>query len=227
VVSLLPLPFILASVILLLRAELASPRDVARVRLWKPTATALVFACAMLAINSGANPVYAGLIGAGLIACLIGDVYLIERDNAGRFLRGVGAFLIAHALFFLAFAYGQNMRGMRFNLSRELIAAAVIIALLWVVFAYVRDSLGPYRQALLIYAVGIGLMLHRAVVGIDQRDILTGPNLAALGAGLFVVSDVILLIGRFVFPSQDSKDALAVLGTYYAAITAIALSCTF
>jgi uncharacterized membrane protein YhhN len=225
VLSLFPLPFILAAVVFLLRAELASPRDVGRVRLWKPTATALVFACAILAINSGANPVYAGLIGAGLIACLIGDVYLIERADAGRFLRGVGSFLIAHVLFFLAFAADQSSRGLGFNLVREIVAAVVILALLWVVFAYVGESLGPYRQALLVYAVGIGLMLHRAVVGIDARDVLTGANLAAIGAGLFVISDVILVISRFVLPSQDNKDALSVLGTYYAAITLIALSC--
>jgi uncharacterized membrane protein YhhN len=227
VLSLFSLPFILAAVIFVLRAELASPRDVGRVRLWKPTATALVFACAMLAINTGGNAIYAGLISAGLIACLIGDVLLIESADAGRFLRGVGSFLIAHVLFFLAFAYDQNLRGQRFDLVREVIAAIVIVALLWVVFAYAGDSLGPYRQALLIYAVGIGLMLHRAVVGIDDGDVLTGANLAAIGAGLFVVSDVILMISRFVLPSQDNKDALSVLGTYYAAITLIALSCAF
>jgi uncharacterized membrane protein YhhN len=223
--SLLPLPFVLASVIFLLRAELATPRDEARVRLWKPTATALVFASAMLAINGGANPIYTGLIGLGLVACLVGDVYMISRNDAGAFLRGVASFLIAHVLFFLAFAFDQNSHGMRFNLTREIVAAGVLIALFAMLYAYLRDMLGPYQQPLLIYAIGIGLMLHRAVIGIDADQWLSRPTLAALGAGLFVVSDIVLAISRFAFPSSDNKDALVVLGTYYSAITLIALSC--
>jgi uncharacterized membrane protein YhhN len=225
-----PVPFVVASLLLLLRAERAEPRDIAGVRVWKPAATVLVIACCLLSLPSAANPVYTMLIAIGLCACLIGDVFLIDGDKPGMFLRGVGAFLVAHSLFFAALMIRQQSRGIAPDATRELVAAAIVATLVGLLYVYMRDALGPYKQSLLIYMAVIGVMLHRAVIGIEAASALSQPNMVALGAGLFVVSDTILALNKFMFTSesiQPAGDATAVLTTYYAAITLFALSCSF
>lgn len=231
--ALIPLPFLFASVYFLLRAETAQPRDVRAVRLWKPAATALVIAMCLLAFLGRNAPVYTGLIALGLVFCFAGDVYLIDGDRPEIFARGLASFLLGHIVFIGALTQIQSLRGMALNLERELIVGAVLALIVLLLYVYMRPRLGGMRGPVLIYMVVIALMAHRAVVAVDLASAFPSQAaLAAVGAILFLVSDMMLALNRFVFPSSspgasgDRQDAIWVLTTYYAAITFIALSCS-
>ncbi len=225
--SIVALVLVVPSVLMLLRAELAKPRNVNGVRVWKPTATVLVFASCMLALYTGANWVYTGLIGLGLGACLVGDVFLIDSKSPDAFVRGLLAFLIGHLCFVAAFSHIELLRGVPQDLTRVLLLGVILFALIGVIYVYLRPSLGPYRIPVLIYMIIIGLMAHRAFSSLDTNTLLAQPTLAAAGAVFFIVSDAILALTRFMFPSDDGSDAPWVLGTYYVAISCLALSCLY
>jgi uncharacterized membrane protein YhhN len=223
---LLVLPFIVVSVFFLLRAETARPRDIARVRIWKPAATLLVIAMALLSLLVRQQPVYTLLVVVALGLCLLGDVFLIDGDKPLSFMRGLICFWFGHAVLIGAFTLAQNVRGYMPELTRELAVAIVLIVLVGLVYVYMRDSLGPLRQPVLLYMAVIALMVHRAASGSElSAGLTTQSALAAGGAVMFLVSDLILALSRFMFPTDDGKDAVWVLGTYYVAISMLALSC--
>jgi uncharacterized membrane protein YhhN len=227
----LPIPFLVVCLMFLLRAETAQPRDVRSVRLWKPASTCMAIAVALLALPRATSIVHVGLIVVGLALCLVGDVYLIDGDRPESFVRGLFAFLIAHLLFIAAFTASQQMNGMAPMLEREGVTAAILAVLVGLLYIYMREGMGEMRGPVLLYMAVIALMVHRAVGGIDVDRPALGPALAAGGAMLFLISDAILALNRFVFPadpaepSADKRDRIWVLCTYYAAITLIALSC--
>ena len=226
----LPFPFLIACVLLLLRAETAQPRDVARVRLWKPAATAMAVAASLLSLTQGRSPVYAVFVAIGLVCCLVGDVYLIDGERPEMFMRGLFAFLVGHLVFIGAFTAVQQAAGAVLDVERELATAAVLAVLVALLFLYMREGMGAMRGPVLVYMVVIALMVHRAVGGVDVgRPFPSRAALAAGGAMLFMISDAILALNRFVFPADpaDGRDRIWVLGTYYGAIALIALSCGY
>jgi uncharacterized membrane protein YhhN len=234
----LPIPFLVACVIFLLRAETARPRDLRGVRLWKPAATAMAIAAALLALPQARSVVYVVLVAIGLIACLVGDVFLIDGDRPEMFARGLAAFLIGHLIFIGAFTAVQQSNMSTTTIERELAVGAVLAVLVALLYLYMREGMGEMRGPVLVYMVVIALMVHRAVAGLDLAQPLPSQGaLAAGGALLFLVSDAILALNRFVFPSDpidqagpaaassDGRDRIWVLTTYYAAIAMIAASC--
>jgi uncharacterized membrane protein YhhN len=225
--SIVAIAFVIPSVAMLLRAELSTPRDIRGVRLWKPTATVLVFASCMLALNGGADLLYTVLIGMGLAACLVGDVFLIDTHLPASFMRGLLAFLVGHLLFVAAFSHIELMRGVPQDLTRTVLVGAILFLLIGLLYVYLRESLGPYRMPVLIYMIILGLLVHRAFVALDDSPFLSQPVLAALGTLLFVISDTMLALARFMFPSENNRDSIWVLSSYYAAISCLALSCLF
>ncbi|MCX6018571.1 MAG: lysoplasmalogenase [Chloroflexi bacterium] len=226
----LPIPFLVVCVLLLLRAETAQPRDVVRVRLWKPAATAMAIAASLLSLTQGRSPVYAMLVTIGLVFCLIGDVYLIDGERPEMFMRGLFAFLLGHMVFIAAFTVVQQATGAALDFERELASAAVLAVLVTLFFLYMRDGMGALRGPVLVYMAVIALMVHRAVGGAELgRSFPSQSALAVGGAMLFMISDVILALNRFVFPADpsDGGDRVWVLSTYYGAIALIALSCAY
>lgn len=235
----LPIPFLVACVFFLLRAETARPRDLRGVRLWKPAATAMAIAASLLALPQSRSPVYVVLVAVGLVCCLIGDVLLIDGDQPQMFVRGLFAFLIGHLIFIGAFIAVQQSSMAVSTIERELAVGAVLAVLVALLYVYMREGMGEMRGPVLVYMVVIALMVHRAVAGIDLlQPFPSQAMLAAGGALLFLVSDAILALNRFVFPndpaaagadpvaaSNDGRDRIWVLTTYYAAIAMIAMSC--
>ena len=95
----LPIPFLILSVALLIRAEEREPRDVRSVWVWKPLATLLVIAVCALSFTGpagAAGSTYTWLILIGLALSFAGDLLLIDRDNRRAFTGGLIAFLLAH-----------------------------------------------------------------------------------------------------------------------------------
>jgi uncharacterized membrane protein YhhN len=156
------------------------------------TAIKLLPCSAMAAlVLGGAKGRGAGLIGAGLVASVLGDGLL--EWSEGLFIPGLLAFLTAHLLYIG-------------GLSRawpELLPLRAIgpVAFAGGIFAFILPGLGPLTAPVGVYSLVIASMLWRASVGLGRPG--TDRALAALafaGAALFVLSDGILAINKFHSP---------------------------
>lgn len=181
------------------------------VYLFKPLTTVLILA---LAATAG-EPVsrgYQALVCAGLLFSLTGDVFLmLPRD---RFVAGLAAFLIAHLFYVAAFAPRPPALAAPLGLAAVLTYGAVLLRSLW-------PHLGTLRAPVAFYGVALMAMAWQAM---ERWAVLeTAPALlGAAGAVLFVASDSLLALERFV--RRGAWGQAVVLGTYFTAQWLIALS---
>ncbi len=177
----------------------------------KPLATIAIVAMAL-----GARPIpsarYRGLIAAGLLCSLAGDVLLMLP--ADLFLAGLVAFLGAHLCYLTAFRQEGGGSGPLGLLVLVLMVGAAVLWLLW-------PALGGLRLPVLLYVAAILTMCWMAL-GRWWVTRSPGSALAAAGAVLFVMSDAMLALDRFRGPLPLA--GLLVLGTYYPAQVLIASS---
>lgn len=177
----------------------------------KPIASAAFVATALA---SGAlHGTYGGLVLAGLVLCLIGDVLLIPVGAVKAFRAGVFAFLAGH----VAFAGAFLSQGVR---PAWLAVAAVLLALLLAaVWRWLRPSLPrDMRLPVLAYLLVIGSMSALALGFVGAG----GPVTVGVGALAFTASDVSVARDRFVH--EDFFNRAWGLPLYYCAQLLIALS---
>jgi alkenylglycerophosphocholine/alkenylglycerophosphoethanolamine hydrolase len=169
----------------------------------KPAFT--VLAAALCAVHGDGAPMAIALIGFAL--CLIGDVALLPAVD--RFIVGLASFLAGHLAFIVAFvAAGLD----------EPWLAPVAAVLLVPVLA------GPGRRILAASGALKGPVTGYLVI-ISAMAIVawaTGRPAAMIGAAAFVASDTILGWAKFV--GERRWTPVAVMITYHAALTALALS---
>lgn len=201
---------ILAAV-LATRAHYLDDRRRWQVYAFKPLATLLILALALSIFP--ARPEYRWAIAAGLLFSTAGDVFLmLPRD---RFVAGLASFLVAHLCYIGAFSSGVPFGAAPLLWLPFFAAGGVVVALVW-------PGLKPaLRAPVVVYVVVIAAMAGQAT----GRWYVSGSLVAlaaAVGAGLFVVSDAVLAIDRF---RRHFRAARAVtLATYWAAQLLIALS---
>jgi uncharacterized membrane protein YhhN len=131
------------------------------------------------------------------------------------FLAGVGSFAVTHALYLTAFV---GLAGWALvNPATTLVILVALILGRWL-WPGIRRSL---RIPMAIYIVLISTMLAQ-ILGAASDEASPRILLAAVGAGLFFVSDALLAIDRFRAPFRAS--GAAVLSTYWLAQWLIALS---
>ena len=140
-----------------------------------------------------------------LTASLVGDVLLMWPS---LFLPGLVAFLVAQVLYVLALARGVGFLPSRVALAAVAAFAAVVLALIW-------PGIGAaLRAPVAIYVAMLALMVAeaagRATVLKDGASVLV-----AIGAALFMVSDLTLALTTFA--GAPSSVAQATLPTYYLA----------
>lgn len=211
----MPLPSLLLTAAIAVSATVtvwAEHRGTRRiVYLFKPLTTALILVLA-LAAPDALGERYRLLVCAGLVFSLAGDVFLmLPRD---RFVAGLASFLVAHLLYIAAFA----PRPPAFE------APGVLLVLVFCGIGLLRalwDDLGRLRVPVVVYAAALLVMAWQAA---ERRAVLgTEPALlAAVGAGLFVVSDSVLAWERFA--AKHRYGQVVVLSTYFAAQWLIAMS---
>ena len=131
-----------------------------------------------------------------LTLSLLGDVYLMLPTDA--FTVGLGAFLLAHVAYVIAFPT---------PLVRRLILLLIVII---VTSPFVMRISGAVRGTGLRAGV-IVYMLTLAVMAASA--FASGSRIAALAAALFVASDTILGWNRFVRPLSWARPAIMV--TYH------------
>ncbi len=154
------------------------------------------------------------LLVAALLACLAGDVFLMLP--ADWFVPGLASFLVAHLFYLRLFRAGQSWFPNRRALLGTLGFGAVMLVFLW-------RGLGsdiPLKIAVCAYVLVIALMtaqaIGRATVLRDASSIAV-----ALGAGIFMASDTLIAINRFVHPLPMA--GLWILSSYYTAQILIVL----
>ena len=189
------------------------------VKLLLKTLASLAFVCLGLLGAARAGGAYAWLTWIGLILGAAGDVLLQfmdcrPKDREPFFRAGLGAFLIGHVFYIVAFALLGRVTGW------AVLLAAVLFAALFLLQFPARMDLKGQKVPVYAYAAVISVMTAFAVLsfGAGARGALVG-----LGGILFLVSDAILAL---IFFSPIREQALPTwnLSTYYAAQILLALS---
>jgi uncharacterized membrane protein YhhN len=134
---------------------------------------------------------------------LLGDVFLLG-DSVGRFQAGLAAFLVGHLAYGACFvALGLPRPG--WSWLGLLVLAAALLATREVVPATHRASGATLSVPVAVYSAVIGAMVVCAW--------FTGEPLVALGASVFVTSDAVLAVNRFVRPLPRAQ--LVIMVTYH------------
>lgn len=189
------------------------------VKLLLKTLASLAFVCLGLLGAACAGGAYAWLTWIGLILGAAGDVLLQFMDCRPKerepfFRAGLGAFLIGHVFYIVAFALLGRVTGW------AVLLAAVLFAAMFLLQFPARMDLKGQKVPVYAYAAVISVMTAFAVLsfGAGARGALVG-----LGGILFLVSDAILAL-IFFSPLREKSLPTWNLITYYAAQILLALS---
>lgn len=178
--------------------------------MFKPLTTLMLVVA--VGLNGDLTRGYTRAIFAGMSLSLLGDIALMH-DPA--FVVGLSLFLLAHIAYLLGMSH-------RIRFAKRLspfvlvgVFSALVLATLW------QSLPGPLRIPVLAYVTALGTMTAQAwVCHIVRGDSLA--RYAALGAGLFLLSDTLLAVNRFLQPLPLAP--VWVLASYWAAQTLIAMS---
>lgn len=170
----------------------------------KPLVLALLVVTAWLGGASGSAAGWWLLTALGL--SLLGDVALLS-DTTSRFVLGLGSFLLAHVSFVVAFVLLGMPRADLALVGLVLVAALAAVVGRRVVPSAWREGGPALGGAVTAYMAVIGVMVVAAWA--------TGQPFVALGASVFMVSDAVLAMDRFV--RERRLGALAVMTTYHVA----------
>jgi sterol desaturase/sphingolipid hydroxylase (fatty acid hydroxylase superfamily)/uncharacterized membrane protein YhhN len=167
---------------------------------------------AMRANKTGGVARFDVLLMAALAASLVGDVFLMLPGN--YFIPGLAAFLVGHLFYIKLFRQGQSWFPSRLAVVATLGYGAAIYAWLW------SGLHGPVLTvAVAAYVSVIALMTAQAIGrATAQRD--AASTAVALGACVFMLSDSLIAIDRFVQALPQAR--LWVLSSYYLAQILIA-----
>lgn len=190
-------------------------RDDPKLELWtKPFATVVIGALGVACAVDGTDHAPTGAIVAAVIAfvfCLGGDVALMPAVD--KFVVGLGSFLLGHLVFVVMFVI-LGLDRWWLGLVAVAIAAVVIATLGRRIVAGAVEKAPEYAMPVRAYLVVISAM---AIVGWS-----TGRPAAIVGSALFLVSDSIL--GWEIFVGKKRWMPVAIMVTYHAALTGLALS---
>jgi alkenylglycerophosphocholine hydrolase len=143
---------------------------------------------------------YRRWLSIGLLCSLAGDILL--DWPADLFVFGLGAFLLAHLAYLRAYLSDCKQPAW-FALLLALATGGTMFATL------ASANLGPLLIPVACYALAISAMLWRALARLGQPGLnTTSTRLAAIGAALFVLSDSLIGINRFVAPFEAAPMAI-------------------
>lgn len=182
----------------------------------KALTTILIIAYAW---TRGATDQYARAILAGLALSLAGDIFLLWPRSG--FMPGLVSFLLAHLAYLFAFS-DRLKHG--FALAPVAAYGAFTALMLIVLWPKIPDALhAPVAVYVLALAAMAAMAASRATrLRKDAPEMAAGALTAAVGAGLFVVSDTTLAFNKFAGPLPLS--AVWTLTTYWLAQWLIASS---
>jgi len=200
-------------VIALLVAELREDRRAQF--FFKPLAA---FGFVLLALQFGALETFYGkYILAGLIACAMGDVFLLARKSQPLFILGMLAFIAGHIFYGIGFFDS----GLYFYpdyvepVHRPILTPTIIILAISIPTAiYFIKRVSPFMK------IAIGLYTFIIVCMVSLSFLL---GLMVISAALmFAISDMFVARDRFI--KRDSINALAITPLYFGAQALFAFS---
>ncbi|HUH32840.1 MAG TPA: lysoplasmalogenase, partial [Daejeonella sp.] len=154
---------------------------------------------------------FSKLIFGGLLFSLIGDVALLFAGTGGTFfLLGLVAFLIAHIFYSIAFFRDYRydpMASKKYGNMMLFIMAAFTVGF----YIFVRPYLNEMKIPVLAYMVIISIMAIMAGYRYQRVNLLSF-QLILTGAILFIISDTLLAINKFVQPFESS--GVLIMATY-------------
>ena len=166
-----------------------------------------IVAVAARAYSTGARARFDLYLLAALVASLAGDVFLMLPGN--YFIPGLASFLVAHLFYNALFRQGMPWFPSRRALGFTLAVAGAMYAWVW---AGLTDPV--LRVAVAAYVSVIALMVAQAIGrALVLRE--AAAQAVGLGACVFMLSDSLIAINRFVQPLQ--LVSVWVLATYYTA----------
>ena len=212
--QLIPIPFLIVTALLLVRAELREEQK--QVYVFKPVSTLLVILVALLSFSSpGVQPAYTLGISLGLLLSFGGDVALMF-ESSKAFLIGLVLFLLGHLVYATVLTIPNGFH------PQDLITAIALLAIAVPLYRYLKPGLGSMKGPVIGYILVICFMVNRAAsVFFGTAFTTTQARLTTLGAILFMLSDIVLALNRFGHPLK--KDKLSLL-LYYSGQLLIALS---
>ena len=162
---------------------------------------------------------YYNFLLAGLIFCLLGDIFL-ALPQKGMFLAGLAVFLAGHLLYAFGFFRVTEIgewTGMGF---------LVIVAAGGLIYFRLRIYLGQMKIPVIFYMIVISVMLTGAwsVFG-DYNLAGSGRIMVFAGAFLFYLSDLFVARNRFV--KKEFSNRLIGLPLYYTGQFLLAFSAGF
>ena len=149
----------------------------------------------------------------GLFFCLLGDI-LLMKDTF--FVYGLLAFLVAHILFIISFVKIDGFK----NYFKPFVLLLLFGGMF---YAFLYPNLGSLALRVLVYVICIALMAWQGAglyIWKKKKPFLY----ILLGALLFMISDSIIALNKFVYSFELSK--LVVMTTYWTAIFFIAKAST-
>lgn len=153
------------------------------------------------------------LIVSALFSSWLGDVFLLlDRVYGSYFIYGLTAFLAAH-IFYIFYFWRIRKINQTGNLPNVLVFAA-IAAYILIFFVFLTPNAKNLLVPLGIYGLVISVMLAASLSAFDFRQNYFG-KLCVAGTLLFVLSDSILAINRFVSPFRYAM--VLIMLTYAAA----------
>ena len=212
--QLIPIPFLIVTVSLLVRAEFKGRQG--QIYLLKPLSTLLVIVVCMLSLlRPTAQPAFTLPIALGLVLALGGDVALMFESKRA-FLVGLVLFLLTHVVYSVAFTVPNGFH------AADIIAGAVLLGIGMAIFFYLRPGLGSIKVPVLLYILVTCFMVNRAISTFWGDAFTTSQAwLMALGAIFFMLSDIVLAVNRFHHPVKAHRLSLL---AYYLGQLLIALS---
>lgn len=173
-----------------------------------------IFLMAVLVFShsSQLNHSYALYIGAGLLLSSIGDLFLMHPKD--KFIEGLSAFFLAHVAYTLAFCIAVDT-------SFHLTTLSLLTALGVITYLFLLPSLGEMKLPVAVYCIAILAMAWGAIEFWSASPYINA-GYAAVGAIVFIISDLVLAIDRFRSSSAFSRHVIMV--TYYTAQSLLTLS---
>lgn len=144
------------------------------------------------------------VFGIGLLFSAGGDIALALKDMPNHFVLGLGSFLIAQVLYTVSFFLRPRES---FSKRKKTIIGVIIFGA--IMAFYVLPASGGFLIPVTAYLIVISTMACFA--GLQKSEFF----FLFVGAVLFMVSDGIIAVNKFVTPVP--AEGLLIMGTYYLA----------
>jgi len=201
-----------SAVACLLVAEWAGSR-ITKVAAKMSAATAfLAMALACGALESA----YGQILLGGLVLCWIGDACLLSPGQSTGFLAGIGAFLLGHFVYAIAFYQ------LGFDWTGLLLGGVVIGGLAMIALRWLRPKVPDDFQTAVLSYIGVISVMIIASIGAVAAG---APIILAIGAIAFGISD--LFVARERFASSGFVNSAIGLPTYFGAQLLLAYTASF